>query len=362
VKCKKCGQELLDGDVFCGSCGCKVEPEQSESKNIMDENKEKSSGKKKTLPIILGIIAIVVILVFVVIGMQPKDLHMEASTLGDILNTKEEEAYYGDTLFVHGFLLRDSEKPNVFMLHSSSSDDEKKIEVLYEAGLDESLGDRSEIIVKGQIGYLNDEPDVSLLLGEEIEVVKAEERVHSFIDVDDLFANADNCVESKVSVTGYVETGGWFGPYMMNASFTRDIALWNLTEEQQSEMNMKLCTVVGVFDYIEGDPYIQVESIEILTQEEELDEVITYFDNVNELLVNSSEYIGKTVSFEGWTDVEVYSDGNRIYYIANGSEPIYLYGISNIEGESVYGGYCLFTGVFDQDRNGQYYIYVEMIG
>lgn len=108
--------------------------------------------------------------------------------------------------------------------------------------------------------------------------------------------------------------------------------------------------------FIFSNPSTEVESENIE------DENIIYFDDVNELLANSSEYIGDTVSFEGWTDVEVYSDGNRIYYIANGSEPIYLYGITNAEGESLYGGYCLFTGVFDQDRNGQYYIYVEMMG
>ena len=46
MRCKRCGSEIQDGDMFCGNCGWKVEEK-----------------KKPVIPIIIGIVVVVLIAV-----------------------------------------------------------------------------------------------------------------------------------------------------------------------------------------------------------------------------------------------------------------------------------------------------------
>ena len=46
MKCKRCGQEIQNGDMFCGNCGWKVEPK-----------------KKPVIPIIIGIVVVIILVV-----------------------------------------------------------------------------------------------------------------------------------------------------------------------------------------------------------------------------------------------------------------------------------------------------------
>ena len=46
MKCKRCGQEIQNGEMFCGNCGWKVEPK-----------------KKPVIPIIIGIVVVIILVV-----------------------------------------------------------------------------------------------------------------------------------------------------------------------------------------------------------------------------------------------------------------------------------------------------------
>ncbi len=63
MKCKNCGSELNEGDVFCGVCGQKVELVQSDSP-APEKNEKKLSPK---LMIILAILVILIVLAIVVL-------------------------------------------------------------------------------------------------------------------------------------------------------------------------------------------------------------------------------------------------------------------------------------------------------
>lgn len=78
MKCKKCGNEILDGEKFCGKCGTKVELNiERETNNI----KEKKNIKIKPIYLIIGIIAIILIISMVImISNNQSTVVEEAST------------------------------------------------------------------------------------------------------------------------------------------------------------------------------------------------------------------------------------------------------------------------------------------
>ncbi len=48
AKCEKCGAELSAGDVFCGECGAKVEPQQEEvQEEVQEEYRPNSKAQKE---------------------------------------------------------------------------------------------------------------------------------------------------------------------------------------------------------------------------------------------------------------------------------------------------------------------------
>lgn len=62
--CSKCGAELAEGQVFCPKCGQKVgsavdEGKATDTKKDYNESTGKKKGKKKLLPIILAVIAVI---------------------------------------------------------------------------------------------------------------------------------------------------------------------------------------------------------------------------------------------------------------------------------------------------------------
>ena len=159
-KCKNCGSLLKKEDQFCPECGSKVE-------NVNDENqlkeitkaetpakKEKKSKKKKIGFAI--ILALVIIAGLLYLLLQPKDVHIEASELNDLINENNAEKYYGDNLYVHGYLMRGSDSSSSYLLFSSEKDiDDLNIEnslpFVYEGIISDDLGNKSEITVEGKL-------------------------------------------------------------------------------------------------------------------------------------------------------------------------------------------------------------------
>lgn len=46
MKCKKCGAEIEAGDIFCGSCGEKVDAENTSSDEVSKYDEAETAEKK----------------------------------------------------------------------------------------------------------------------------------------------------------------------------------------------------------------------------------------------------------------------------------------------------------------------------
>lgn len=78
MKCKKCGNEILEGEKFCGKCGTKVEVEEktaNEEKQASKEkqiSEEKQGSKKKTRLKFIWVIMAVLIIIAIIICINLK--------------------------------------------------------------------------------------------------------------------------------------------------------------------------------------------------------------------------------------------------------------------------------------------------
>lgn len=160
IKCKKCGSLLKKEDQFCPECGSKVDDVNNEkqleqvNKTETPIKKEKKSNKKK---IVFALVLVVVIIAgLLYFFLQPKDIHIEASELNELINENNAEKYYGDNLYVHGYLMRGSDSSSSYVLFSSEKDiDDLNIEnslpFVYEGNISDDLGTKSEITVEGKL-------------------------------------------------------------------------------------------------------------------------------------------------------------------------------------------------------------------
>lgn len=69
MKCKKCGSEIKDGNLFCVNCGTSIESNKVEEKNVKEKETNKDNNAKKAtknkFKIIIPIIAITVVLIVI---------------------------------------------------------------------------------------------------------------------------------------------------------------------------------------------------------------------------------------------------------------------------------------------------------
>ena len=69
MKCKKCGSEIKDGNLFCVNCGTSIESNKVEEKNVKKKETNKDNNAKKAtknkFKIIIPIIAITVVLIVI---------------------------------------------------------------------------------------------------------------------------------------------------------------------------------------------------------------------------------------------------------------------------------------------------------
>lgn len=160
MKCNNCNCEVKEDEGFCHNCGQKIERqrevihEEKQERRIEDLLLHKKSGKKKAIIVISVILSIIAIAVAVKLfyDMKPKDIKMEANQLSKIIEDGDLKEYSGDNLFVHGYLLRRSDEDKTYILYTD--DLTEFVVFIFEDGIDESLGDGSEVTIQGRIGEL----------------------------------------------------------------------------------------------------------------------------------------------------------------------------------------------------------------
>lgn len=315
MKCKKCGNELDTGTSFCANCGEKVEPENNsiqQPNNDLDEllnanvnikanetsaqslNKkdDKKSSKKKVIFLsIIGIVAIIAIAGFFLT--KPRVLNMEVNELSKIIANDEAKDYAGDTIYLHGFLVRDleSEKaPYLYALSPTSlsydqlftSDSEEAMEainnmVYFVIGedskqLDSKLGTSSELILKGKMGESSG--GITVLIVDEIEVKEKVDPVSS-LELSDLNDSYSDYIDKDVMLMGRMVYIFGTGHYLTDSSAENFVKLSNFTEDQFANYykNGSGAFVTGKLKQEDEELVIDLEKI---IQNESTEDLFTY--------------------------------------------------------------------------------------
>lgn len=267
--CKKCGNEILEGDLFCGNCGEKVE--QGESSSVSSTSAEMSGTEKKSPVklIIVGVVAIVLIAVGIIfLGDKPEDIDMEAKALGEIIYTEEAEEYYEDNLHVHGYLVNDPTQEGRYALYSESPEDLESVVFIFADGVEntigESLGNGSELIVTGTLGYYSDAPSAAMLLAKDVEVINKVEPVYNVGSVDELLANRQEYKGKRVCIVGPID-GVADSAWIWNFDQTKLVRLNGMTGSVAFDAveDWSAAIVTGLFTVNEyGEDVINVETVE----------------------------------------------------------------------------------------------------
>lgn len=222
MKCEKCGNEINDEDVFCQNCGWKIERENKvESKDNIDDrkiNNSLSGHKKKKTKLIFAIASIFVVIIAVIVFFMlstPKDVKIEAKTLAEEIYNGDVDKYNSTNLFVRGYIVRDTRNVNneddgYYMLVSDienweTLDTSQMVVFQYEEGLKDDIGTGSEVVVQGRLKIQEDSPDMSILVGENIEVnekVEPEEEYGLVGGVVDFNRNSDRIIDERVLIKG----------------------------------------------------------------------------------------------------------------------------------------------------------------
>ncbi len=260
MKCKKCGHEINEGDLFCENCGSPIE--------VQEKNIQKSKGNKKT-KIFIGVILVIILVLcgLFYIGSKPKDIKMEASELLKVINSEDEkkvEEYYGDNLYVHGYLVRDTrehsnnEKDGYHILVPSMENLEDSSDFVlftYEGELDENIGTGSEVTVQGKLGKKNEDSS-DLLIAEEIKIIKKEEPVYE-IDFEKL---DEKYIGKKVQICGRMIDLLGKGHYITDLELNNALELKGLTEQEFTSYfkNGSMATIIGT---LKEDGKLEVENI-----------------------------------------------------------------------------------------------------
>ncbi|MCR0613020.1 zinc ribbon domain-containing protein [[Clostridium] innocuum] len=327
MKCKKCGYEIQDDDVFCPNCGMKIDKDEEMEKSEIPPNDEAvkevsveeevkdekidntkrshHNSKKKLFIILSTIVAIIIIgvITFFVLN-QPKDIEIEASELSELMNNGEAKKYGGDHLFVHGYLLRVDDENNRYALKGNKDDLENILIFTYDKGLDDEIGDNSELIVTGELGEYKD-VDMTLLLGEEIQVKKKEERFIDAGDTTSLLKNKNEYLNKKVTVTGKMVITNAHGVYITDRKISDSVWLYGISVQEALKYEKEYgswCTVSGTFfkddqglETIQFEAFIQNEALEALNEEE----ISNSQYSVDDVLNNPEKFLDKKIAIYG---------------------------------------------------------------
>lgn len=297
MKCRKCGYEISENDNFCQNCGCKVDKTEivSEStknnesnitgldnessteksiKPISTPNGEKGTNKKKRRTIIGVIIGIIVIAITIItLIVWPKEVEIEADKLASLIYEGNEAQYYLDTLYVHGYLVRDTKNTSndsgYYILVSdienwqNISDLDEMLIFTFEKGLDANLGTGSEIIVKGKLRGQNEDYATDLLIGESIEIKSIVEPVIN-IDFNELNNSWTKYIDKRVKISGRMIDVLGIGHYLTDDEIDNSICIKGFTENEFRSYYKRGSKgiVTGVLKYDKDEVYIQVEGIE----------------------------------------------------------------------------------------------------
>lgn len=251
--CINCGSEIKDSDIFCAECGCRTNNSPIEQVNV-------SAKKIKKKGFLIGsailVIVIGVVWMFAIGGTDEFDLN--AGELAQIMNTDEEEQYYDDILHVQGLVYSHPTEEDLYALVENEYDEEGVV-FQYDS-MPEDIGDGSEVIITGTLGYGKSSPSVTILLGEEIEVVNKVEPIYDIESVEDLYG-AKEYLNKKVCVTGFVNYDDINGPLVMYGNYSQiEVPLINTTVDDLPEF--EYLTVVGTVDTDEyGAIVIYVEEL-----------------------------------------------------------------------------------------------------
>lgn len=370
MKCKKCGAEIEAGDVFCGSCGEKVDAENTSTDEVStyDEAETAEKKPKKKTKLIIGIViaAVVVIAAVAIFTSQSEEMDIEAGELAEILLSEDEAAikdYEGVTLHVHGYLNRDSDK-DYYLLYTNAKDDAGVMFTSKEP-LDEEVGNESELVVTGEIAPMEEGSSLWVLEAETIDVKKQVERIYTVESVSKLLKKSEKYLNKKVMLSGAILVAG-SDVAMVDVGHEYEdkyVRLIGLSETKTAKVGSKygMYTVTGTY-YMEGsDPAVDVEKIELVSELDVPEEMqdsnsVIEVDSPKELIDSYQKYDGKTVAVTGW--VEAAGDSG---YLMGGDEPIELTNLTPQDIMDLYGGYTKFTGEFTRN-GGIYYLHVEKMG
>lgn len=379
MKCKKCGAEIEKGDVFCGSCGEKIDIDNIvEDDNIYDcvevvDNEENKSKKKTKIIVAVAIAAAVIIAIVAFFALQPKEIDIEAGKLGEILLSEDEAAikeYEGATLHVHGYLNREREE-EYYLLYTNIKD-ENVVMFTSKEPIAEDVGDESELVVTGKIAPMSEESSLWVLEAEAIDVKKKVERIYNVESVGELLTESDKYLNKKVMVPAVVMVAGSTDVVMADVEpkdENEHVSLLGLSDTKIAKIgfNYGMYLVTGTFCLKNKKPSIDVEKIKLVTEldepqteEDDSDDDITPLGNVDRLIYYAEDYSGKMVTAAGILD-----GTGETFWLWNDDQTDYVF----LEGNDLEAAvsnvsdwmYCHIEGRLEVRDNGEIVVDVENI-
>lgn len=373
MKCEKCGNEINDEDVFCQNCGWKIERENKvESKDNIDDrkiNNSLSGHKKKKVKLICAIASIFVVIIAVIVFFMlstPKDVKIEAKTLAEEIYNGDVDKYNSANLFVRGYIVRDTRNVNneddgYYMLVSDienweTLDTNQMVVFQYEEGLKDDIGTGSEVVVQGRLKIQEDSPDMSILVGENIEI---KERVDPTYTVDFEELNKEY-VGKKITISGRMINVLGDGHYLSDIDISHALRLNGLTDDEFASYfkNGSFATVTGV---LTNDAEIDVEKID--QNQFTKDKSLEYGKPVRDY-VNSYVNLGEEITVRG---IFVKNGSYSVPYSIQDDETGQFISLSvpyeNIDLDEYFqsGEYCVLTGYISEGGTS-YVIDITAIG
>lgn len=210
--CPKCGNEVKDGDLFCDKCGMKVDQQ---------EINEKKEGKKNIFKKVLIIVAIAFVILGIIgyitddgedssVDKTVEEHHFEVEKLSKILNDDEKyKDYEGDKIYVHGYLGVSSNvvngevqgQDNQINVLVSKTDENSYVMFKYKKGVDESLGNLSEVELVGKVKYSKNY-EQPIFIASKVKVIQKEERIYNVGSLEELANSNSQLMGKKIIVYG----------------------------------------------------------------------------------------------------------------------------------------------------------------